>query len=944
MLRGITLLLLSLLLAGAGMAGPGGPGVSDGGGLPGRYRRADSLFHLERNTRITDSLSLAGFSAVVDELEKKGATRDTMLTGALLKKGILLDAGGDFAGARVAYCRVLSYGPANDSLVFVTQVLVGTAYYNLDRFDSASYFLLRAESLAARFIDRENSVRLYNTLGALYCDNGNYRQGRNYFDHALELVRGGKAYDTAAAVSLQINIATASFRVGKYEDALAIYRQLVGYRPLRDYVYENMGRAYAGMEKYAAALEWFRRVNVKEIPRVLNEMAIAELRLNRPDSCAWYLRRLRGLGPQEGAGKISPLDLGVNAFYSSEQLNQQGDVAGALAAVQQAVDRFAGNFSKRDAYGNPVGFTGAFAFYRLFDALVRKAQFYRRLAGPGGKDQAISASGKAGEKELKASFATYTAALSLLRYIERSYATDEAKLFLKKESGQAHSEALSICLQLSRLHPEGDYLEQAFLIGERSKASVITANLEEKVFVGAPEARALLAQVDNCKYRIARLNVKSEGVTDSTELAAIAREKESNEIELLRLQKSLEKDGEYYRVKYGDASPGLRDLQGQLGRNQALVSLYAPGGALHVFVVTRDGLRHVQLDSAAGLEKDVAAWLDKLKATGSGVRFNGGELARRLYARLVQPIQQAAMGKTEWVIVPDGVFALLPFESLYADVDGNQWLVETTTISYRFSTRMLSEGTADKAAQGVLAFAPFEDAGADAFQRLPASKGEIADLPGVQWQDAQATKERFLASVNQYPIVHLATHAVSSMNNAAASFIAFYPAKHRVIEDRLFLEELYGLNLQKTRLVIISACETGQGEVVPQEGVISLARAFAYAGCGSTINSLWKADDQATSAILRQFYVHLRAGETKARALQLAKLDYLNSDAIDKSPAYWAHLVLTGDSSAMYAESGWGLWVVAGALVIAAVAGVVVWRKKKKSRGSSPTFEQRSMG
>jgi tetratricopeptide (TPR) repeat protein len=249
-MRGGAILLLCFL-AGPVLAGPGGP---VGERLLARYRRADSLFHLDKSTRVTDSLALVGFTAVVDELEKgngdglpAGTRGDTLLTAALLKKGILLDAGGDYARARTAYCQVLGYRPADDSLVFVTQVYVGTVYYNLDRFDSASYFLLRAESLASRFTDRDNSVRLYNTLGALYCDNGNFRQGRNYFDHALELVRGGKTYDTAAAVSLQINIATASFRVGKYEDALAIYRQLLGYRPLRDYVYENMGRAYAGM-------------------------------------------------------------------------------------------------------------------------------------------------------------------------------------------------------------------------------------------------------------------------------------------------------------------------------------------------------------------------------------------------------------------------------------------------------------------------------------------------------------------------------------------------------------------------------------------------------------------------------------------------------------------------------------------------------------------------
>jgi hypothetical protein len=66
--------------------------------------------------------------------------------------------------------------------------------------------------------------------------------------------------------------------------------------------------------------------------------------------------------------------------------------------------------------------------------------------------------------------------------------------------------------------------------------------------------------------------------------------------------------------------------------------------------------------------------------------------------------------------------------------------------------------------------------------------------------------------------------------------------------------------------------------------------------------------------------------------LQLAKLDYLKSDAIDKSPAFWAHLVLTGDGGALYARSyGWWWWVI-GAFVLAAGGMVLVWKGKKKSR------------
>jgi hypothetical protein len=123
--------------------------------------------------------------------------------------------------------------------------------------------------------------------------------------------------------------------------------------------------------------------------------------------------------------------------------------------------------------------------------------------------------------------------------------------------------------------------------------------------------------------------------------------------------------------------------------------------------------------------------------------------------------------------------------------------------------------------------------------------------------------------------------------------------------------------------------------------VISLSRAFAYAGCGSTINSLWKADDKATSFILQRFYVHLQKGETKARALREAKLDYLASDAINKSPSFWAHLVLMGDTSPVYKKRmGWW-WI----LLLIPLGVVIVWlgRRVKKGKKKSTSFKDGGM-
>ena len=198
--------LLFLLCAGVVYADAGDPPQR----LLALYRRADSLFHLSNSTSVTDSMALVDFGVVIEGLEggAAGGFKDSLLAGALLRKGVLLDAAGDYAGAKAAYCGALAHHPSGDSLSFVTEVYAGATYYNLNHFDSANYFLLRAMTKVGRFNDRDDEVRLYNTLGVLYYDNGNYRQGKDYFDRALEIVRGRRPMDTAAAVSLQTNIAT----------------------------------------------------------------------------------------------------------------------------------------------------------------------------------------------------------------------------------------------------------------------------------------------------------------------------------------------------------------------------------------------------------------------------------------------------------------------------------------------------------------------------------------------------------------------------------------------------------------------------------------------------------------------------------------------------------------------------------------------------------------
>ena len=182
---------------------------------------------------------------------------------------------------------------------------------------------------------------------------------------------------------------------------------------------------------------------------------------------------------------------------------------------------------------------------------------------------------------------------------------------------------------------------------------------------------------------------------------------------------------------------------------------------------------------------------------------------------------------------------------------------------------------------------------------LPLSVAEISELPGKKVSRILGIKSEFISLSGQYPVIHLATHAIANDSNLLGSYIEFYGLKKDAdTTHRLYEQEIYTLDLKSARLVILSACETGNGLLVNGEGIMSLSRAFSYAGCKSVITSLWNADEISTSFICKRLHNYLQKGFPIDQALQQSKIDYLETNEIQdryKNPAYWAHLVLIGD-------------------------------------------------
>jgi CHAT domain-containing protein/Tfp pilus assembly protein PilF len=851
---------------------------------------------------------------------------DSLLFESNCKLGILYDEFKNYAGANASYMNALHYSSkAGDK--FRICVLAGAVYYNLNNFDSATYFLLLAEEIPGEVGSSEDRVRLYNTLGVLYYDNGNYLQSKNYFSQALRLIES-KDLSEELKIYTQLNLATCSYKLGLFDQTLTIYKKLLHSSLPPDPLYLNMGKAYSGLHQYAEALSSFRKVNILSEPGVLNEMARTALETGNTDSAMAWLNQY-DLKKKSLHSNI--LDDGINDLYTGNLALKLDKPESALPPLQKALIIFSRNFSDPDTRKNPVSFTGSFAYYRLFEVLVTKASawevIYQKTSKPG---------------DLKSANDCYQSAITLLSYIERSYEMDDAKILLKQKSGSLYAKALNVCIQLNVLYPNENFLESAFLISEKNKASVMSAQIRESRYLLSAGSDGNMAEERNIKYNIARLNSLADQGGDTKTLRKINDEKTVYETRLVSLRRKMEGNKRFYQWKYSDDFPAVKQMQEKMDPDQALISFFNVPDKIYVFLLTRSSLRFIQLDSGVLIRRNIQSWIDNLQSAENGNRIHNTELKKNLYEQLMKPIIQVIDSKTEWVIVPDGIFFLLPFESLPGDTEGNP-VIEKCAVSYEFSARFIMREERNAPLSGIkyptLSFAPYSQRGADLqsegmgkFEKLPYSNIEIADLAGSQFMDRDATKLAFVNNLNHFPIIHLATHAMTDLENSSASYISFYPSSGLRSEDFIFLDEIYSFRMDSCQMMVISACETGRGELVRNEGVMSFARAFLYAGCPSTVNTLWRADDYSTAEILRRFYTYLNAGDSKSRALQKAKLDFIRENPVFRNPAYWSHIVIMGNAEALYKKKQpRNIWVVMG-ISFSAFIFFLIRDKKKKSR------------
>jgi hypothetical protein len=188
---------------------------------------------------------------------------------------------------------------------------------------------------------------------------------------------------------------------------------------------------------------------------------------------------------------------------------QQHRLTNALHYYQQAIHQFYPAFNDTAVQVNPGSFSGAFSYINLFHTLVAKAETWHELYLQTGSLAWAT-------KELD----TYEATFKLLQYVERTYDSDEARLFLTKIKYLVHNKPIDIAFVLYQQTKDKKYIEALYFFDQQNKAAILVLNRQMTTAVGA-ESSFLLQKEQTIKGEITRLSIKATQATDSLQLGII---------------------------------------------------------------------------------------------------------------------------------------------------------------------------------------------------------------------------------------------------------------------------------------------------------------------------------------------------------------------------------------------------------------------------------------
>ena len=499
---------------------------------------------------------------------------------------------------------------------------------------------------------------------------------------------------------------------------------------------------------------------------------------------------------------------------------------------------------------------------------------------------------------------------------------EEEMLAFVEKRGRVYQRLIALLLKQGKTAEALKYLERSRLKKLRDQFEQLGPDLsDEKEEEARKKEKKLREQIEQGRVQLAEEKSKPKEKRDVEKIAHLEKTLSVRRQEYIEYINDLREKFPELASLLAIQPDTLIDLQSLLPPPVAIVQYLILEEGLYIFVVTNEFLSYKEVKVS---QSDLEGKIDYLRSLlmNPQIPLNLGPLeaktlrpkdegrsdlyemfispffkaSQELHHLLIKPVEGELSRFKVLGIIPNGKLHLLPFQALGEKNPKGEFrfLLEDKSLFYLNSQSILK--FAQKRAKEIgdkgnlIAFGNPDSSLRYAEEEIELIKEIYSKAKAYVRRDA--TEDKVKTGLAGFNILHLATHG-KIKGNIKESFILLAPSSDGKEDGRLFIREIWGLQLVGYQLVTLSACETAKGKEASGDIMVSLETAFLRAGTPTIVASLWEVDDQATGILMKTFYHNLMR-QGKAEALRRAQVAMLK-DPRYVYPYYWAPFILVGD-------------------------------------------------